>query len=419
MSDSPEMRVPVLLVSNYFPPEVNALATRTYEHAREWVTGGGSVQVLTGVPHFPEGAVYEGYRNRFSREDVDGIDVYRVPMYVHANEGLLRRTLSYSSFMLSAIWQSRRIAKPAVVVASSPQFFAGLAGYVISRLKRVPFVLEVRDLWPESIVAVGAMRRNGMIKVLERIEQYLYHHADHIVVVAEPYRDHIESRGIEPNKITVLPNGVDSGLFGRPLEQERMAELRARLGLEGKFLVSYIGTVGMAHGASVLLEAARLCTDPDVVFAVVGTGAERKKLEADQALLSLPNFRLIEKQTRELVRYYYALTSVSVIHLRDLPLFRKVIPSKMFESMAMGKPIVLGVEGEARRILDQAQVGIAIKPDDVAGLLSAVQHLRDNPDVYRRMSANGPRFVREHYERKEIAREYWRLLERISARRCG
>lgn len=405
----------VLFISNYFPPEVNAPANRLYEHARQWARDGGSLEVLTAVPNFPEGVVYQGYRNRLTNETVEGIPVTRVPMYIAENRGILRRTLSYVSFMLTAIWYARKLQRqPDVVVASSPQFFSGLAGYLISRWRRVPFVLEVRDLWPDSIVAVGASKRNWLIRLFEKLEMYLYRHSSHIVTVTESFKHVIGSKGIDEKKITVLKNGADLEGFGKELDPEKLAELRASYGLEGKFVAAYIGTLGMAHRADILLEAAARCRQPEIVFMVVGAGAERESLARQQEERQLENFRLVPKQPRELVAYFLALADVCVVHLKDAPLFRTVIPSKMFEAMVMGKPIALGIRGEAAEIVTEAEAGICFAPEDADGLVEVVEELQQDESLYQRLSQNGRSYVALNHDRKDLARRYWALLERVA-----
>ena len=331
-----------LFIGNNFPPEVNALARRLYEHARQWATDGEEVVVITDVPNFPEGEVYEGYENRYSEETVDGIQVVRVPMWISKNEGAVKRIASFISFMLSAIWFSRRVkGRFDVVAASSPQFFSGLAGYFVSRMKRAPFVLEIRDLWPESIVAVGAMSRNWIIRLLEHVELFLYRHSDHIVVVTNSFKRYMVEKGIDPAKISVIKNGADLEAYGEPIDEQIIEQIKEEHDLHGKFIVSYIGTIGMAHRADILLEAARQCSIEDVVFVVVGTGAERKKLEDRLQAEPQANFRLIDKQPKDKVRYWLALSNASVVHLKDTPLFKTVIPSKIFEAMAMRIPILM------------------------------------------------------------------------------
>jgi len=408
--------VHILFLSNYFPPEVNAPATRLHEHARQWVADGHTVDVLTSVPNFPEGEVYEGYENRLTEEERDGIRVTRVPMYISPNEGVIQRVLSYLSFMLSACWYAGRLPTPDVLVATSPQFFAALAGYVVAWRKDVPFVLEIRDLWPESIVAVGAMSRNVIIRFLEWVERVLYRKAEHIVVVTDSFEEAIAEKDIARNKISVIKNGIETAWWDEPLDEERLAELQHEHALEGKFVASYIGTIGMAHRADILLEAARRCDDPDIVFMIVGTGAKKDELAARQAELELDNFRLVDKVPKEQVPYLLALTDTSVVHLRDDPLFETVIPSKIFEAMATGTPIVLGVRGESRRIVETAEAGLPIPPEDPDALAEAVRHLEEHPELHAEMAENAYRHVRAHYDRKGLAREYAALLERIAGK---
>lgn len=404
----------LLFVSNYFPPEVNAPATRLIEHARQWVKDGHEVEVLTSVPHFPEGKVYRGFRNGFKQEVIEGIDVTRVPMYVTENSGTLKRTLSYVSFMLSAILFSRRIhQRPDIIVATSPQFFCALGGYLISRLKRVPFVLEIRDLWPESIVAVGAMKRNAVIRLFEGIEKYLYEKSDHIVVVTNAFKAFIEQKGIDAGKISIIKNGADLSTYGRPLDPIQLESLREQLGFRGKFVASYLGTIGMAHRVDVIFEAAQRCNDADVVFLVAGTGAERKNLEVMQDRARLHNFVLLDKQPKDLVPYLLALSDVSVVHLAASPLFRTVIPSKVFEAMAMERPIVLGVEGETKEIVEEAHAGIPITPENADELLEAVLRLKNDRVLYSGMAASGKSYVHRWHNRSRLAREYWKLLEDV------
>lgn len=410
--------VPVLFVSNYFPPETNALANRTWEHARQWVAEGGEVEVVAGPPHFPEGQVYAGYANRLAHDRLEGVDVLRVPMYVAANAGFLRRTLSYASYMVSAAWYAvRGRVDPGIVVASSPQFFAGLAGWLVSRRLKRPFVLEIRDLWPESIIEVGAMRRGPVFRALERIEASLYRSADHIVIVSPAFQAHIEASGVPSDRITVLPNGVDIEGFQRPVPTAELAGLCSELDLQDKFVASYIGTVGMAHGVEVLLEVARRCADPDIIFLIVGAGAEWQKLHDAAEAEGLGNVRVVEKQPRQRIRLFYAASDVSIVHLKDRPAFRKVIPSKMFESMAMRRPVVLGVRGQAQEILEAAGAGIAVKPDDADELLAAVLRLKGDSGLRARLGDAGAAHVQENYDRRAIARRYWALLQSVAALR--
>lgn len=401
----------VLFVSPNFPPEVNAPATRLMEHAREWVALGGEVDVITDVPNYPEGVVYDGYENRYTVEEVEGIRVHRVPMYVTANEGAAKRIASFVSFMASAVWHARRIReRPDVVVATSPQFFSALAGRRIAKRLGVPFVLEIRDLWPESIVAVGAMERNAAIRALERVERGLYRDADHVVSVTDSFVDHIVAGGARPENVSVIKNGADVDRLAAAPDDALRAEIRREHGWDGQFVAAYIGTIGMAHRADVLLEAARRCPDPDVRWVVMGAGAERPALEAAAAEAALPTFQLLDKRPKAEVASFLAETDVSVVHLSDTPLFRTVIPSKLFEAMALRIPIALGVRGEAQALVERAGAGIAFAPEDPDALVETVLRMKRDRDLYRRLQADGAAFVRAHFDRPRLARRYWNLL---------
>ncbi|MEM9664685.1 MAG: glycosyltransferase family 4 protein [Bacteroidota bacterium] len=406
----------ILFVSNNFPPEVNALATRTYEHAKQWVSDGHTVDVVTDVPNYPEGKVYEGYKNRYMQERVEGINVTRVPMYVAENKGTLRRTLSYVSFMLSAFWFGRSLRRPDVIVASSPQFFSAIGGFGLARWMGVPFVLEVRDLWPESIVAVGAMERNGLIRLLERLEQYLYDQADHIVVVTNAFKQAITDKGIRPSKISVLKNGATLPFTDQPIDPAETSRLREEWGIPSDaFVASYVGTIGMAHNLDVLLDAAQRCADPDLFFLVAGAGARRSALENRLRQEPLDNVRLLEKQPRELVPYLLSLSHASVVHLRSTPLFKTVIPSKIFESMAMRRPIVLGVEGESAALIEEAGAGITVPPDEPDAIWQALVRLKRDAALYGAMAERGYAYVNRCHDRAKLARRYVDILKAVHA----
>lgn len=407
----------VLFVSNNFPPEVNAPATRVFEHARQWVEDGHEVEVLTSAPNFPEGRVYDGYRNELNLSVHGGVGLIRVPTYIVPNEGTLKRIAAYVSFMVSAIWNSRhgRIC-PDVVVATSPQFFAALAGYAIARRLRVPFVLEIRDLWPASIVAVGAMPRNRIIRTLEAIERFLYRNADHVVVVTNSFVDHVTRNGADPERVSVIKNGVDLDNWSLPLDPEERRRIREENGWNGKFVAAYAGTIGMAHRADILLEAAQRCPDSDIAWVVIGEGAERKALEQRAAALNLPNFHLIDKQSKERIRYYMAEADAAVVHLRDTPLFRTVLPSKLFEAMASDTPILLGMRGEAKDLIEASGAGLAFQPEDPDGLVDVARKLKADNTLYKRIVQCGSAYVRAHHDRRMLARAYSQVLEEIVIR---
>ena len=405
----------ILFFSHYFPPEVNAPATRTYEHCRRWVEAGHRVTVVTCAPNCPDGVVYDGYRNRLAqREAVDGIEVLRVWTYVAANKGFLRRIANYVSYMIAASVAALFVARPDVIVATTPQFFCGWAGAIASFVRWAPFVLEVRDLWPDSIAAVGAIRSRALLWLLGVLERWLYRLARRIVTVGDGYRASLVGKGVRAEKIAVIMNGVSSEwLATRP----RADGLARRLGLDGKFVCSYVGTVGMAHALEVVLDAAeRLRDREDIAFLIVGDGARREALEEERDRRGLTNVAFAGRQPHALIPDYLTITDASLIHLRRTELFRTVVPSKMFEAMAMGRPIILGVEGDAAAILSRARAGIPVPPEDAEALAKAVTHLRDHPATARELGANGQAHVKVAFDRRELADRYLSILRDILGR---
>jgi glycosyltransferase involved in cell wall biosynthesis len=402
----------ILVLAHNFPPESSPLAVRTYEHAKWWVKMGHRVQIVTTAPNYPNGVLYPGHRNPLlSRETVDGIDVVRVWTFLAANRGETLRSISFVSYLLSVVLQTARFDLADVVVSSSPQLLAGFSGYPVSRLTRRPWVLEIRDLWPESIVAVGAMQRGAVVDALEAVERFAYRRADHIVPVSGAFRPHIEGCGIAREKITVLHNGANLELFTAPKQNPTLA---GELGLAGKFVVAYCGTLGMAHALETVLEAARrLTARDDIRFLLVGGGAEQTKLRQMRDDRNLNNVVILDRQPHERMPEIWGLANASIVHLRDTALFRTVIPSKMFEAMALGLPIVLGVQGEAERILTEAGAGIAVQPENAEAMAKAVEQLADSPGLAVSLGANGRRAVHERYDRRVIAEQYVSLLQRI------
>ena len=394
----------ILFLSHYFPPEVNAPATRTYEHCKVWVEQGHEVTVVSCVPHHPMGEAYPGYKNKlYQVEERDGIKIVHLLTYITANEGFLKRTFNYVFYMLMSILAAPFLPKADVVVSTSPQFFNGLAGYFVARMKRAKWVLEIRDLWPESIVAVGAIENRTVIRALEGIERFVYRKADSIVAVTNAFKTHIVRCGGSAEKISVIRNGVDLALFS---EVEKDAALEDAWGLADKFVAAYVGTHGMAHGLDTVLDAAELIKDrDDIVFLMVGAGSERERLLDEKQRRGLDNVIMKEQQPKSAMPKIWAMTDISLVLLKRLDLFKTVIPSKIFESMAMGKPIVLGVEGEVKTIVEDSASGLCIKPENAKALASAVVKLSDDKDSYKAMSLAGRPYVAGEFDRKRLALE--------------
>jgi glycosyltransferase involved in cell wall biosynthesis len=411
----------ILFFSHYFPPEVNAPATRTYEHCRRWAEAGHDVTVITCVPNCPDGVAYAGYKNRFRRqvEQVDGIRVVRIWTFLAPNSGKIRRVINYLSYLVSAVYTALWLSRPDVIIATSPQFFCGWAGIWAARLKRRPLILEIRDIWPESIEAVGAMRKGTRTRLLEWLERRMYLAASHIVAVGTGYRDKIILRAPEVGqRVSVITNGVDANKFS---PQSSDANVREKFGLGDAFVCSYIGTVGMAHGLEVVVRAAsrlRSMGRDDIRFLIVGDGARREelvRLAVREGVDQLVKFTgLLPK---EMMPKVLATSDCCLIHLRGKELFGTVIPSKIFETMAMQRPIIMGVRGPALEIVMAAGGGLPMTPDDDQQLTEIVCQMADHPEATREIGQRAREFVIEHYNRNTLAAEYLDLIARVAASR--
>lgn len=409
--DSQPLRL--LFLTQYFPPESNAPANRVYEFAKAWTEMGHDVQVLTGFPNHPNGIVPLGYRRKaFMRESLDGIEVIRTLTFAAANKGRLRRMFQFFTFMVTAIVQGAFAAKRCdVVIATSPQLLVALAGYMLSVILRKPFVMEVRDIWPEAIVAVGLMKPGPIISALEVVERFLYRRAKSIVVVTNGFAEKIAAKGVDASKITVVPNAVDLQQFSVLKDK---APAKAQAGFANKFLVSYIGTHGMAHNLTTVVEAAeRFRNQPDVHFLFAGDGAERKRIQALVNEKGLTNVTMLGQQSRQLVPGLIGMSDACLVPLRKTPLFDSTIPSKIYEIMACGVPIIISVSGEARRLVEQAKAGVSIEPENVDQLEDAIRDLYSSRETREQLGYNGARFVKEEFDRLNVASRYIRHLRRF------
>jgi len=396
----------ILFLADNFPPERNAQASRVYERARYWVRWGHRVTVITCAPNFPEGRLYPGYANKWHQvSELGGVRVVRVKTFIAPNAGVALRVLDFLSFMTSGFCAGLFQKRPDLVVPTSPQFFVAIAGWALAAVRRIPFVLEVADLWPESIVAVGAMKRNMALRWLEKLELFLYRRAARIVAVTSGLKHDMVQRGVPAEKIDVVRNGVDLEMYGpRPKD----LSFARQWGLaEDHLVVGYIGTHGMAHALSNVLAAAEACKG-NVRFLFVGAGAERERLVAEAKRRSLDNVIFVPAQPKEQVPAFWSLCDVALVHLKNTPLFKSALPAKMFEAMGMGLPIMLACpEGEASELVRREGAGIWAPPEDPGALAQAIQLLNDNRSLLGQLAegskAAAPRYSRERQAREMLA----------------
>ncbi len=368
----------ILFLTDNFPPETNAPATRTLEHCKKWVEIGYQVTVITCFPNFPKGKVFEGYTNKiYQEENIDGINVIRVWSYITENNGFFKRVIDYISYAFTSFIFGLFI-KTDLIIATSPQFFTAISGRFLSFFKRTPWVMEVRDLWPDSIAAVGSIDKTSKsFKILKIIENHLYFNAYKIIVVTNSFKDYlINEHQILPEKIGVFKNGIIINNLNKPKLNDVIA-LKESLGLENKIVISYIGTHGLAHGLKFILESISKLTNPDLHFLFIGDGAEKQNLIDYSNILHSKNCTFLESVTKIDIPLYIDLSDYSLVNLKKSDEFKNVIPSKIFENIAMYKPILLGVEGESKKLINDYGVGVCFEPENEKSFLNALDDIQN------------------------------------------
>ena len=367
----------ILFLTDNFPPEVNAPATRTYEHCVKWVELGYQVTVITCFPNFPNGKIFEGYKNRFfKKESIDGIHVIRVWSYIAENKGFVSRIIDYVSYSFASVIAGIFV-KTDIIIATSPQFFTAISGRLLSFFKGKPWIMEVRDLWPDSIVAVGSMsEKSKVFKILKKIERHLYLNAQKIIVVTDSFKKYlIEKHFISSEKIGVFKNGVLINNF-KKIDLERLLKLRKSLGLENKIVISFLGTHGLAHGLKFILDSISKIKDDKYHFLFVGDGSEKQNLLEYSKTLDSNNFTFLDSVTKNEIPLYIDISDYSLVNLKKSNEFKNVIPSKIFENIAMYKPILLGVEGESKELIEKYKIGVAFEPENTESFINAISEIQ-------------------------------------------
>lgn len=383
------MSLKIVFFTDHFIPEISAPAAHIFDRCKIWVEQGHDVTVVTNVPNYPLGEPYKGYKNRLrSWETISGIKVLRVVTYMAENKGTIKRTIDYISFAISSFFNSLAISKPDVVYSTSPHIFAPLGAIAFSLVKRVPHVLEVRDLWPESIAATTGMSRSSMIyRGFELIERFLYSSSKNIVVFTKSFKKNLILKGVLSNKLHVVINGANLALFKAPVYDE---DLAMHLDLHDKFVVGYMGTLGLSHDLLNAVHAASLVKDEGIFFLFVGEGAEKAAMVTLAKQLNATNIRFVERQDREDIPKYWGLCDVGLVHLKNDPVFETVIPSKIFETMASGRPVMYcGPDSDGARLVEMHDCGLSAKSDDPKALASQLRVLKRDPVLCTRLATNG------------------------------
>lgn len=398
----------ILFFSDNFYPETNAAASHVYERAVIWQSQGHEVTVICSAPNFPEGRVYEGYKNKWRHiEYKQGVRVVRVKTFMAANTGFALRILDFFSFMVSSFFFSFFEKKPDIVISTSPHLLIPIAGVFYAIFRRVTHIFELRDLWPASMLATGSLDKGFIYSLLERIELFLYGRSKKIIAFTESFKTDLVERGIAPEKIDVVVNGANLKLFSKRNKDKALIK---ELGLQGHFIIGYIGTHGLAHGLSNVIEAARTLPKK-VTFLFVGAGADKEKIQNLAQSYQLKNVLFVTRQPKEKVANYWSICDVALVHLRDDPLFSTVIPSKIFEAMAMGLPILyVAPEGEGSKIIQENKVGLCVEANNPEAMVKAIKKLRGSKQQLTKYAKNALKNVNK-YSRENQAAAHMKVFE--------
>lgn len=405
----------VLYLSQYFPPEIGATQTRAYEMAQGLIRAGHQVTMITEVPNHPQGIIHPDYRGRFYvREDWDGIDVRRVWVSTSPQKNFRTRMAFYLSFMFNAALAGLFLARGRydVVYASSPPLFVGGAALVISYLRRIPLVFEVRDLWPESAIVLGELNNKIAVHLSTWLERMCYRRARRIIAVVQSIKNRLVEREYPEAKICLIPNGANVELYTpAPINQT----LRKALNVEpDQFVLIFTGLHGLMHGLDTAVEAAHLLKDQnDILFLFVGDGVKKAAMQDRARELGLKNIRFLPLQPEKDLPGFITLANVGLSLGRKNALSHGALPVKMFTYMACARPVLMAYEGEAAELVQAAQAGLVVEPENPEALVEAILRLKNDPAACRQMGLNGRQTVVEKYSRQAQARQLIQLLEQV------
>jgi len=405
----------ILILTQYFPPEVGAPQIRLSAFARELKRLGHEVEVVTGLPNHPTGRIFPEYRGKFYvREEWEGITVHRVWLYPSTGAGL-KRMLNYLSFTLTSLWGLLKAQRPDYIFVESPPLFLSLPAWVSSRLWRVPFIFNVADLWPDSVKELGLMSNRFLLGIAEWLEAWSYKRAAYVTAVTEGIQDVlINEKHVPPAKVLFLPNGVDISIFQSTKTINANIPPSLKDALYGGNAIVYAGTIGFAQCLDVAIKAAEQLLQAGyeaLKFIFVGDGSAKKALSELVTRKGLKNIVFAEPVPYEDIAAVYASSFAGLATLCNKPIFEGARPSKLLTIMASGKPIIYSGSGEGARLVEEAKAGLVVPPEDPGALAEAVKKLAENPKLAEELGRNGRRYVEEHLSWDVLVRDWLEQLE--------
>lgn len=404
----------VLILSQYYKPEP---VPKPEELAQALTEFGHEVSVITGFPNYPSGDLYPGYRLGLTRrEEIDGIAVTRTYEYPYHGKRAIGRMLNYFSFMLSAPLGLWRAAKFDAVYVWHPPLTVGVAAWMIGRLRRVPFVFDVQDIWPDSVVMSGLMKPGLAVKLLRWMERFVYRRAGHILVVTNGARENLIGKGVPPEKVTVMPHWIDEQLFqsSGPTERE---QLRQQYGWQDRFVILFAGNLGVVQGLdAVVTAAAQLPRGGRALIVLVGDGTDKARLQAMAAELKIADrIQFIDRQPMEQMPAFMSAADALLVHLKRSDITQFVIPTKTMAYLAAGKPILMAMNGAAADLVQESGAGVFIEPEEPAALARAILEFVDRPETeLAAMGEKGREYLVTNLAKQKVIKLYEEILSQVA-----
>jgi len=412
----------ILLLTQYYVPETGAAQNRLADLATRLSHSSHSVTVLTAMPNYPKGEIFDDYKGHILLDEkCEGVRVIHGWLYATKSKEIVPRIANFISFaVIAALIGIVKTGPQDLVIVESPPLFLGLSGWLLSRWKKCRFVLNISDLWPESAVALGVLRNPSIIRLATRIEEFLYRRSDFITGQTEGIVASIQERF--PGKaVQLLPNGVNVDSLLSPSERESTrVRVQAAFGLTDRFVVGYAGLHGLAQNLNTMLDAAQiLARQKDILFVFFGDGPEKEELIRDSNRMGLDNVKFYPPQAASRMPELLSAFDVAVVPLRRHRLFSGALPSKLFECMGSGVPVIVAIDGEAKSLVEEAQGGICVEPEDALKLANAIVRLRGDKELRQALGENGREFVTRHYNRQKIAQQFEQSILTLISGRSG
>jgi glycosyltransferase involved in cell wall biosynthesis len=407
----------ILFITQYFPPETGAAQNRLSDLASRLAGAGHSVTVLTALPSYPTGRIFDGYRGRlWMKENQNGVKIVRTWLYTTKKKDFVSRMLNYLCFSISAFFGGLLVARGIdAIFVESPPLFLGVTGYVLSKLKHAKFLLNISDLWPESAVVLGMLHNRRLIELATRVEEGLYRRASLVTGQTQGIVSSIQSR-VPQTRVVLLTNGIAPEFCSKVDNARRSRALaREEFGFGTKFIVAYAGVHGLAQGLDSIIHAARmLSSHKEILFVFFGDGPQKPHLRAMVTASGLANVLFFPPVMISRMPEVLAAVDVSIVPLKNDPLFRGALPSKLFETIGAGVPVIAAVDGEARRFVKESRGGLVVEPENPGELAEAILLLHGDAGLRQMLSGHGRTYVEINYNRKNIFERFEQLLLEIA-----